>query len=65
MSYYGVKDFINCCKLAKVKKNKCLYRHEEKNSKVYIILSGKIALHHDVLGALGVLNMEHSLGEES
>jgi len=31
---------------------------------VYVILCGKIVLHHEKLGALGVLTMDNCLGEE-
>ena len=37
----------------------------ENNSNWYIILFGALVLHLDELGALGVLTMEHTVGEES
>jgi hypothetical protein len=32
---------------------------------VYILLFGTVVLHHKVLGALGVLKMGHTVGEET
>ena len=65
LSYHAIKDFLQETKLCKLMAGKLLYAHNEKNTNVYIILFGKIVLHHDKLGALGVLTMENTLGEES
>ena len=45
--------------------NTLVYGMNENNSNWYIILFGALVLHLDELGALGVLTMEHTVGEES
>ena len=52
-------------KLIKLMKGVLLYAHDQPNDMVYFILCGKIILHHDQLGALGVLTMEQTVGEET
>lgn len=65
LSYYAVKDFLASCKLVKLRANQLLYRQEDPSNAVYIIMFGKIIVHHRVLGALGVLGMINTVGEET
>ena len=45
--------------------NTLLYARQHESQSVFIILFGTIIIHHDTLGALGVLTMENTVGEES
>ena len=60
-----VKLLLDDTKLCKLNPNTLLYAHNEVNKNWYLILFGTLVLHHEVLGALGVLSMEHTAGEES
>ena len=42
-----------------------LYGRSDQNSDWYLILFGALVLHSEKLGALGVLDMDHTVGEES
>ena len=42
-----------------------LYQKDSDSTCVYIVLFGTVVLHHETLGALGVLTMENTIGEES
>ena len=60
-----VKYLLEDAKLCKLNPNTLLFSHREINKNWYIILFGTIVLHHEELGALGVLTMENTVGEES
>ena len=60
-----VKILLEDAKLCKLNPNTLLYGHNEQNNSWYFILFGTLVLHHETLGALGVLSMEHTVGEES
>jgi hypothetical protein len=64
-SHVFVKLIFKESKLYKLAKGRLLYDHKKENDTVYLILCGKIVLHHEELGALGVLTMNNCLGEES
>ena len=59
-----VKFLLEDAKLCKLNPNTLLYGHGENNPNWYIILFGTLVLHHEELGALGVLTMENTVGEE-
>jgi len=42
-----------------------LYRQDETFDSVYLVIFGKLVLHHKTLGALGVIGMGQTLGEET
>lgn len=65
MSFYGVRDLIKNCHLVKLRPNQLLYRQDETFDSVYIVIFGKLVLHHKTLGALGVIGMGQTLGEET
>jgi len=65
LSYYAVKDFLQSCNLIKLRLNQLLYRQADQNLCVYIILFGKLVLHHRSWGGLGVLSMGNCVGEET
>lgn len=60
-----VKLLLSDAKLVKLNANTLLYGHGEDNQSWYLILFGTLVLHHEVLGALGVLSMDHTTGEEA
>lgn len=60
-----VKMLLADAKLIKLNANTLLYGHDERNENWYLILFGTLVLHHEVLGALGVLSMDHTTGEET
>ena len=60
-----VKLLLSNAKLCKLNPNTLLYGANENNLNFYFILFGTLVLHHENLGALGVLNMEHTVGEET
>ena len=60
-----VKLLLADAKLCKLNPNTLLYGHNERNSNWYFILFGTLVLHHETLGALGLLTMEQTVGEES
>ena len=64
LSIRTVKTFLKDAKLCKLNPNTLLYSHNEQNRNLYLILFGTIVLHHETLGALGVLTMENTVGEE-
>lgn len=64
LSTRTVKTFLADAKLCKLNPNTLLYSHGEVNRSLYFILFGTIVLHHETLGALGVLTMENTIGEE-
>ncbi|CDW89131.1 UNKNOWN [Stylonychia lemnae] len=65
LSYYAVKDFVSGCKVVKLRPNQLLYRQDDISTVIYVIMFGKIILHHRILGALGVLGMSNTVGEET
>lgn len=60
-----VKLLLEDAKLVKMNPNTLLFGHDEPNTNWYFILFGTLVLHHEELGALGVLTIEHTVGEES
>lgn len=60
-----VKMLLEDAKLCKLNANTLLYADGEENQNWYLVLFGALVLHHERLGALGVLSMEHTAGEES
>ena len=60
-----VKLLLADAKLVKMNPNTLLYGHDEANTNWYFILFGTLVLHHEYLGALGVLTIDHTVGEES
>jgi len=60
-----VKLLLEDAKLVKMNPNTLLFGHNEPNTNWYFILFGTLVLHHEDLGALGVLSIEHTVGEES
>ena len=65
LNYQTVKYFLTETNLCKLAANTLLYARQHESSSVFIILFGTIIIHHDTLGALGVLTMENTVGEES
>lgn len=57
LSFYGVRDFLGECKLVKLRANQLLYRQDDVEETTYIVVFGKVVLHHRDLGALGVVGM--------
>ena len=64
LSIRTVKIFLKDAKLCKLNPNTLLYGHNESNRNLYFILFGTIVLHDEAIGALGVLTMENTVGEE-
>lgn len=65
LSFYGVQNFLQECSLVKLRPNQLLYRQDDLEDSVYLVLFGKLVLHHRTLGALGVVGIGQTLGEES
>lgn len=65
LSFHGVRDFLKHCNLVKLRPNQLLYRQDEAFDSVYLVVFGKLVLHHKTLGALGVVGMGQTLGEET
>ena len=65
LNYQTLKYFLTQTNLAKLAANTLLYERENFSQSVYIIIFGTIIIHHDTLGALGVLTMENTVGEET
>lgn len=65
LSYYGVRDFLSVTSLVKLRANQPLYRQADPDDSVYLVIFGKLVLHHRTLGALGVVGMGQTLGEET
>jgi hypothetical protein len=65
LSSNSVKDFLSSCKLIKLRENQLLYRQDDPSDSVYIILFGKLILHNRSLGAIGVVGLGQTLGEEA
>jgi hypothetical protein len=65
LSYYGVRDFLSVTSLVKLRANQPLYRQADPDDSVYLVIFGKLVLHHKTLGALGVVGMGQTLGEET
>ena len=65
LTYQTVKYLLSETKLCKMSTNQLLYQKDSESTSVYIVLFGTVVLHHETLGALGVLTMENTIGEES
>ena len=65
LNYQTVKYFLTETNLCKLAANTLLYARQHASTSVFIILFGTLIIHHDELGALGVLTMENTVGEES
>ena len=59
-----VKMLLGEAKLVKLQPNTLLYGRKDPDAFWYVILFGAVILHHEQLGALGVLTMEQTAGEE-
>jgi len=57
ISYYGMRDFLSVCSLVKLRPNQLLYRQGDPDDSVFLIIFGKLIVHHKTLGALGVVGM--------
>ena len=65
LTYQSVKYLLSETKLCKLTTNQLLFSKDTPNTGVYIVLFGTLILHHEYLGALGVLTMDNTIGEES
>lgn len=65
ISIKATKDILGICTLVKLLHGKLLYKEGDKSSSVYIILLGKVVIHTNEQGALGVLTMKNTVGEET
>ena len=65
LNFQTLKYFLTVTNLCKLAPNTLLYARSHPSKSVFIILFGTIIIHHDELGALGVLTMENTVGEES
>ena len=65
LNYHSLKYFLSETNLCKLAPNTLLYERQQESHSVYVVLFGTIILHRETLGALGVLTMENTVGEES
>lgn len=68
LSFYGLREILLMqmgTRLIKLRENQLLYRQGDKNDSIYIVIFGKLVLHHRTLGAIGVVGMGQTIGEES
>jgi hypothetical protein len=46
LSFYGVRDFLKECKLVKLRASQMLYRQDDPEDSIFIVVFGKVVLHH-------------------
>jgi hypothetical protein len=65
ISLKSTKKILTYCQLTQLMSGTLLYNEGDESDKVYLILSGVIVLHNKEKGAIAVLTMKNTCGEEA